>query len=67
MAAVTPRMNGTPLEAAHWRINALREALREVAAVDAAGSPDAPRQIAEAALAVDDGNRSIEEARAAGG
>lgn len=56
---VTPRMDGTPLERAHWRINALREALRDIATTDATAAPDAPRALATNALAVDNDNSDV--------
>lgn len=53
---VTARMDGSPLERAHWRISALRETLNEIATTDATLSPDAPGKIAKSGLSVDDWN-----------
>ncbi len=52
---IDARMDGTPLEQAHWRIKALREALEEISTF-----PDASaRAHAENALGVDDMNAKI--------
>lgn len=48
-----PRMNGTALEKTLWRIEALREGLRDVTTCSDA---NAPREIAQNALGVDDMN-----------
>lgn len=53
---ITPRMDGTALERAHWRIHALREMLHIMTTVDCALSPDGPRILARTALSVDDYN-----------
>ena len=51
-----PRMDGTPLQQAMWRIEALREALALILSVTE--PPDTAYYTAESALAADDGNRN---------
>lgn len=53
---ITPRMDGTALERAHWRIHALREMLAIIGSVDTGLSPDAPKMLVATALSVDDYN-----------
>lgn len=56
---ITPRMDGTALERAHWRIAALREMLGIIGTVDTRLSPDAPKMLIETALSVDDYNAKL--------
>lgn len=57
---IVPRMDGTPLEQAHWRIHALREALEEIRCFDGY-SGDAMAQMAANALGVDRINAKMSE------
>lgn len=54
MDAITPRMDGTPLERALFRIRALREALNDIRITDTRVHADAPAKIAELSLSADD-------------
>lgn len=56
---IDARMNGTPLEQAHWRIRALREGLHDV--MVGLEPTDAAYKIAANALACDDDNAKLSE------
>lgn len=53
--ALAPRMDGTAMQQALWRIEALREAITDIAS----GSDGWQKSIARNALIVDDGNAAL--------
>lgn len=57
----TPRIDGTSLERAHFRIRALREALSDICVLDASQHPESAAKIAELSLRVDDSRAQFAE------